>query len=52
MAALQCYRETSIGMALRAALDELIEAGRISPNVAFRVLAQVLIKKFNLFFIF
>jgi len=37
----ELYRRTSIGLALEDALDELIKAGSIDPQLALKVLANV-----------
>jgi transcription initiation factor TFIIA small subunit len=37
----ELYRRTSIGIALADALDELIKAGQIAPQLALKVLANV-----------
>jgi Transcription initiation factor IIA, gamma subunit, helical domain len=37
----ELYRRTSIGLALADALDELIKAGQIDPQLALKVLANV-----------
>jgi len=35
------YRRSSVGMALTDALDELIESGHISPQLAVKVVQEV-----------
>jgi len=35
------YRRSSIGMSLTDALDELVESGHISPQLAFKVVQEV-----------
>ena len=37
----QLYRNASVGMALTDALDELIESGHISPQLARKVVEEV-----------
>jgi transcription initiation factor TFIIA small subunit len=37
----ELYQRTSIGLALADALDELIQAGQIDPQLAQKVLANV-----------
>jgi len=37
----QLYRHASVGMALTDALDELIESGHISPQLARKVVEEV-----------
>jgi hypothetical protein len=38
----QLYRRTSIGIALTDALDELVSSGQVDPQLALKVLANVL----------
>lgn len=38
----ELYRRTSIGMALTDALDELISSGQVDPQLALKVLANVI----------
>jgi hypothetical protein len=39
----ELYRRTSIGLALTDALDELVSSGTIDPQLALKVLANVLL---------
>ena len=38
----ELYRRTSIGIALTDALDELVSSGQVDPQLALKVLANVL----------
>jgi len=37
----ELYQRTSVGLALADALDELIKAGQIDPQLALKILANV-----------
>lgn len=39
----ELYRRTSVGIALTDALDELVSSGQVDPQLALKVLANVII---------
>ena len=43
----QLYRNTTLGHTLQEALDELMQMQMLSPNLALRVLLQVIIRIFQ-----